>query len=103
MLLEVQWENCYWSGPFKVVDKISNVVYCGYTTLLLSSRNTCMCAFVWLPEQINVFSEIKVFKCFLCACAANDAGREVNGGLLQELTAKRLVYHMHKAGVYIAW
>ena len=44
-----------------------------------------MCAFVWLTEEINVFSEIKVFKCFLCACAANDAGREVTGGPPQEL------------------
>ena len=29
MLLEVQWENCYTQH--------------GYTTLLLSSRNICMC------------------------------------------------------------
>ena len=51
-----------------------------------------MCAFVWLPEYINGFSEIKVFKCFLCACAANDAGCEATGGPPQELVAKRLVY-----------
>ena len=62
MLLEVQWAQH------------------GYTTLFLSSRNICMCAFVWLPELINVFSEIKVFKCFLCASAPNDTGREATGG-----------------------
>ena len=52
-----------------------------------------MCAFVWLPEEINVFSEIKVFKCFLCACAANDAGRKATSGSPQELGAKWLVHH----------
>ena len=50
-----------------------------------------MCAFVWLPEYISVFSEIKVFKCFLCTCAANDAGHKATGGPPQELDAKRLV------------
>ena len=38
-----------------------------------------------------MFSEIQVFKCFLCAFAANDAGRDATGGPLQELGAKRLV------------
>ena len=47
----------------------------GYTTLLLSSRNICMS---------NVFSEIQVFKCYLCACAANDASRFATGGPPQE-------------------
>ena len=47
-----------------------------------------MCAFVWLTEEINVFSEIKVFKYFLCTCAANDASRKATGGPPQELTAK---------------
>ena len=37
------------------------------------------------------FSEIQVFKCFLCACAANDAGREATGGSPQELAVKQLV------------
>ena len=41
-----------------------------------------------------MFSEIQVFKCFLCACAANDAGRKATGGPLQELAAKRIVYNM---------
>ena len=50
-----------------------------------------MCAFVWFPEQINVFSDIKVFKCFLCSCAANDAGRKATGGPPQEIAAKQLV------------
>ena len=49
-----------------------------------------MCAFVWLPEKIYVFQKFKVFKCFLCACAANDAGREATGGSPQELAAKQL-------------
>ena len=39
-----------------------------------------------------MFSEIQVFKCFVCACAANDAGREASGGPPQELDVKRLVY-----------
>ena len=47
-----------------------------------------MCAFVWLTEEINVFSEIKVFKCFLCAYTTNDASRKATGGPPQELTAK---------------
>ena len=34
-----------------------------------------------------MFSEIQVFKCFLCAYAANDVG----GGPPQELDAKQLV------------
>ena len=38
-----------------------------------------------------MFSEIQVFKCFLCTCAANDAGREATGGPPQELAVKRLV------------
>ena len=38
-----------------------------------------------------MFSEIKVFKCFLCACVANDAGHEATGGPPQELAAKQLV------------
>ena len=29
--------------------------------------------------------------CFLCVCAANDAGHEATGGPPQELAAKRLV------------
>ena len=32
-----------------------------------------------------------LYDCFLCACAANDAGHEATGGPLQELAAKRLV------------
>ena len=58
----------------------------------------------WLPELINVFSEISeipVFKCFLCACAANDAGREMTGGPPQELDAKRLVYNI--PNIYILY
>ena len=43
--------------------------------------------------QIFKFSDIQVFKCFLCACAANDAGRFVTGGPLQELDAKLLVLY----------
>ena len=35
---------------------------------------------------------LEVFKCFLCACTANDAGRKVTGGPPQELDTKRLVY-----------
>ena len=35
---------------------------------------------------------LEVFKCFLCACTANDAGRKVTGGPPQELHTKRLVY-----------
>ena len=46
-----------------------------------------MCTFVWLTEEINVFSEIKVFKCFLCACVANDAGCKATGG--QELYSRK--------------
>ena len=34
---------------------------------------------------------LEVFKCFLCACAANDAGREATGGPPPDLDAKRLV------------
>ena len=49
-----------------------------------------MCTFVWLPEEINVFLEIKVFTCFLCECVANDAGRKATGGPPQELAAKLL-------------
>ena len=45
----------------------------------------------WFPEKMNVFAEIKTFKCFLCACTANDASRKVTGGPPQELAAKRLV------------
>ena len=41
-----------------------------------------------------MFSEIKVFKCFLCVCAANDAGRKATGGPPQELDAKRLVLYI---------
>ena len=39
-----------------------------------------------------MFSEIQVFKCFLCTCVANDAGHEANGSPPQELDAKQLVY-----------
>ena len=39
-----------------------------------------------------MFSEIQVFKCFLCVCAANDTGRKATGGPPQELDAKQLVY-----------
>ena len=70
MLLEVQWEKCY-----------TKWIYI----------QLCLCAFVWLPEKINAFSEIQVFKCFLCACAANDAGRKATSGPPQELGTKRLV------------
>ena len=41
-----------------------------------------------------MFSEIQVFKCFLCACAENDAGRKATGGTPQELAAKWLVIHI---------
>ena len=41
-----------------------------------------------------MFSEIQVFKCFLCACTANDASREATGGPPQELAAKRLVQYI---------
>ena len=34
---------------------------------------------------------LEIFKCFLCACAANDASREATGGPPQELAAKQLV------------
>ena len=40
-----------------------------------------------------MFSDIQVFKCFLCACAANDAGHEATSGPPQELAVKRLVYN----------
>ena len=39
--------------------------------------------------------EIQVFKCYLCACAANDAGREMTGGPPQELDTKRLVSNIY--------
>ena len=35
---------------------------------------------------------LEVFKCFLCACAANDAGRKATASPPQELDVKRLVY-----------
>ena len=41
-----------------------------------------------------MFSEIQVFKCFLCTCAANDAGCEATGGPPQELGAKQLAYYI---------
>ena len=50
-----------------------------------------MCAFVWFPKKIKMFSEIQVFRCFLCTCAANDAGHKVTGGSPQELATKQLV------------
>ena len=42
-----------------------------------------------------MLSEIHVFKCFLCACAANGVGREATDGPPQELATKRLVCHMY--------
>ena len=48
----------------------------------------CICL---VARKINMFSEIKVFKCFLCVCRANDAGRKATGGPQQELVAKQLV------------
>ena len=48
----------------------------------------CICL---VARKNQRFSEIQVFKCFLCACAANDAGREATGGSPQELAAKQLV------------
>ena len=46
----------------------------------------CICLVARINQQ-----EIQAFKRFLCACAANDAGREATGGPPQELDAKRLV------------
>ena len=37
---------------------------------------------------------LEVFKCFLCACTANDAGRFATGGPPQELDVKRLVNYI---------
>ena len=54
-----------------------------------------MCAFVWLPEEINVFLEMKVFKCFLCECVANDAGSEATGGPPQELYSREAPCFRH--------
>ena len=48
----------------------------------------CICLVARINQRV---SEIKVFKCFLCACVANDAGRFTTGGPPQELAAKRLV------------
>ena len=42
------------------------------------------------------FQKFKPSKCFLCACAANDAGRLTTSGPPQELEAKRLVIYEAK-------
>ena len=47
-----------------------------------------------------MFAEIQLFQCVLCACAANDAGREATGGSPHELAAKRLVLLYTHAGFY---
>ena len=68
----------------------------GYTTLLLPSRNNnynnyYVCVHLFgCQNKSNVFSEVQVFKCFLCACAENDAGRKTTSGPPLELDAKRL-------------
>ena len=60
----------------------------------LAGIYVCLHLFGCQNNYINVFSEIQVFKCFLCACAANDAGCEATGGPPQELGAKRLVNYI---------
>ena len=51
-----------------------------------------VCVHLFVCQNKSVFSEIQVFKCFLCACTANDAGHKATGDRLQELAVKRLVY-----------
>ena len=51
-----------------------------YVCICLVARNKSTC-----------FQKFKSSNVFLCACVANDAGREATGGPPEELDAKRLV------------
>ena len=81
MLLEVQWENCYTTSIIQLCCFLAGIYVCVH---LFGCQNKSTC-----------FQKL-VFKCFLCACAANDAGREATGGPQQELAAKRLVVNIPK-------
>ena len=56
----------------------------------------CICLVARINQRVFRNSS---FQCFLCACAANDAGRDATGDPLQELDAKRLVLYIYNRAV----